>query len=384
MTGPAFAEGRSFHVPSFRIELEGRDLSRTVVADVLEVTFTDSLDAIHSFELNLYDWDPVGLRPRYSSPWDADGRPLRVQGAAVPDFEPGARVALCFGYLDDGELPLVMKGEVVSISPSFPATGSPTCRVRALDGLLRRMQRTRVTDNGGGTDKQIVDRLCQGHVTVRWEGPESEGDARKNVEIDGMLYDEVFKRAQGYGLSMTTEPDGSALTLGRPAAARTAPVATLEWGRTLLSFTPALSTAGQYSEVVVRAADPDAQAGRRQIEVTRTWKDVGLKPSALGPAGAAGLDAAVRGVPLVIKPADVRTRADAEKAGDKKLQELAADLIKGSGSSLGLPELRAGRIVTMAGLGARFDGEYRLTRTTHSFGASGYTTTFDARKEVLD
>ena len=50
---------------------------------------------------------------------------------------------------------------------------------------------------------------------------------------------------------------------------------------------------------------------------------------------------------------------------------------------MGLPQLRAGRAVTMTGLGARFDGFYRLVKTTHTLGGSGYTTTFDARKEVL-
>ena len=38
----------------------------------------------------------------------------------------------------------------------------------------------------------------------------------------------------------------------------------------------------------------------------------------------------------------------------------------------------------MAGMGARFDGTYRLTQTTHAIGGGGYTTTFQVRKEVLE
>lgn len=389
MSAAAFYQGRSFHVPSFKIELDGRDLTRLVVADVLEVSFTDDLEAIHSFELILHDWDPVGLHPRYSSPWDADGKPLRTDGGTVPDFEPGARVSLYFGYLEDGELPRVMDGEVVSISPSFPAAGSPTCRVRALDAFLRGLQKTLVEGNYDGTDKEIVDRLCrENHVTVRWDGPGNEGAAATKVEVEGTLYDEIATRAKRYGLSMMTEPPGPAggdpvLVLGRPALAKVTPVVDLEWGRTLISFTPALSAAGQVSEVVVRAADPEAEGDERQIEVIRTWSDVGLDPSAIGPAGTAGLETAARGIQQIIKPDDVRTRADAERAGDDRLRELAADLVKGSGSSIGLPQLRAGQVVTLKGLGARFNGDYRLTRTTHSLGRSGYTTTFDARKAVL-
>ncbi len=389
MSAPAFYEGRSFHVPSFRIELEGRELTRSVVSDVLEVSFTDDLEAIHSFELTLYDWDPVGLRPRYSSPWDAEGRPLTVDGVTVPDFEPGARVSLYFGYVEDGELPLVMAGEVISISPTFPASGPPTCRVRALDAFLRGLQKTQVLGNYDGTDKDVVDRLCADNgVTVRWDGPDNEGEPKNKVEVEGTLYDEIAQRAEAYGLSMMTQPAGAGggdpvLLLGRPTATKAQPVARLEWGRTLASFTPALSAAGQISEVVVRAADPDAEGDDQQIEVTRTWSDIGLDPSAIGPAGSTDLERAVGGVQEVFKPDGVRTRKDAEKAADKRLQDLATELITGSGSSVGLPELRAGQVVTMAGLGARFDGDYRLTKTTHSLGGGGYTTTFDARKEVL-
>ncbi len=72
------------------------------------------------------------------------------------------------------------------------------------------------------------------------------------------------------------------------------------------------------------------------------------------------------------------------RAALARLREVAADLITGSGSAIGLPTIRAGKTVTMDGLGARFNGTYRLTQTTHAIGGSGYTTTFQARKEVLE
>lgn len=378
---------RQFHVPAFRIELAGRDLTNLVVADVLEVSFSDDLTTLHSFELTLYDWDATARRPRYSSPWDEQGRPLANGAGAVPDFEPGAQVSLFFGYREDGDLPLVMAGEVVSISPSFPASGPPTCRVRAVDAFQRELQKTRVEGNYDGTAKQIVDRLCrENSVATRWNGPDSEGETRSKVEVEGTLYDEIVKRVEEYGLSMVTappEPPGRDPVLLLTKAVAADPVVELEWGRTLTSFTPALSTAGQVAAVVVRGANAEAEDGERQIEVKRTWADVNLDPSAIGPARSTDLEAAVRGTTEVIKPDRVLTRTDAEKAADARLQELAQDLVTGSGSTVGLPDLRAGRVVTLKGLGARFNGDYRLTKTTHSLGAAGYTTTFDARKEVL-
>ena len=389
MTAPLTS--RSFHTPAFRIELGGRDTGRAVIADVLEVSFSDDLDAIDSIEFTLHDWDPVALLPRYSSPWDENGTPLRLSadGSDVPVFEPGAQVALYLGYLEDGELPLVMAGEIVSLTPSFPASGVPTCRIRALDALQRRMQRTEVEGNYAGTPKEVVDRLCaENDVVIRWAAIDAEGKAQDRVEVEGTLYEQVAEAATLFGLSMFTvlpdDPGGDpVLYLARPAAENDTPVAEFVWGRSLVSFSPVLSTAGQVAEVVVRGGDPAAKDGERAIEVIRSWSDVGLLPSALGPAGVAGIDAAVGKVREIIKPPGVASREDAEREALAHLRKLAETLITGSGKSVGLPELRAGQTVEMAGMGARFNGVYRLTRTTHSLGGSGYTTTFDARKEVL-
>lgn len=391
MTAETFYSGRNFMAPAFRIELDGQDAGREVISDVLEVSFTDDLENIDSFEFVLHDWDPVALRPRYSSPWDENGQPFTLYdgGPQVPNFEPGAKVSLFLGYLEDGDLPLIMEGEVVSLTSAFPASGSPTCRVRALNAFLRSMQKVRVEDNYSGTPKEIVDQLCaENDITVQWAALEAEGESEENVEVEGILYDEIASRASEYGLSIMTIPaerpgDSPILYLAAPSKGNDAPVAEFIWGRTLISFTPALSTASQVAEVVVRGGDTDQEGDAQNIEVVRTWSDIGLSPSALGPAGVADIETAVRGVREVIKPDNVATEADAERAALARLRELAAELITGSGSAIGLPTIRAGTTVTMSGLGARFDGTYRLTQTTHAISGGGYTTTFQARKEVL-
>ena len=62
---------------------------------------------------------------------------------------------------------------------------------------------------------------------------------------------------------------------------------------------------------------------------------------------------------------------------------MAKNLVTGSGSTVGLPELRAGRPVYIRGLGRRFSGRYLVTSSTHALGDSGYTTQFEARMEEL-
>ena len=56
----------------------------------------------------------------------------------------------------------------------------------------------------------------------------------------------------------------------------------------------------------------------------------------------------------------------------------------GSGAVVGLPGLRAGTKVEIGGLGERFNANYYVTDTTHTIGASGYQTSFNARLDLPD
>lgn len=386
----SFYTDRAFFAPAFRIRLNGQETGREVIADVLEMSFTDDLENIDSFEFVLHDWDAVRRRPKYSSPWDQNGKLLTLSegGPPVPLFEPGTEVSLYMGYIEEGDLPLIMKGEVVSLNPSFPASGVPTCRVRALDAFQRGLQKIEVEGNYSGTKKEIVERLCsENDVTVRWSPIDEEGSPQEEAPIEGILYEEIAKRAKDYGLSMVTIPSESEdedpiLFLAAPEKDQSPPVAEFEWGKSLVSFSPVLSAKNQVAEVVVRGGHPDA-GGDGRIEVTKTWSDINISKSAIGPAGTTDVEGIAQGLREVIKPDDVRTEADAARAALKHLREMARTLITGSGSSVGLPALRAGATVTLKGMGARFDGTWRLTQTTHSISGGGYTTGFQARKEVL-
>jgi len=56
-------------------------------------------------------------------------------------------------------------------------------------------------------------------------------------------------------------------------------------------------------------------------------------------------------------------------------------MVKASGTTIGLPLLKAGTRVSISSVGARLSGIYFITRTQHIFNDSGYITKFDARRE---
>ena len=57
------------------------------------------------------------------------------------------------------------------------------------------------------------------------------------------------------------------------------------------------------------------------------------------------------------------------------------ELVKARGTTVGLPDLVAGRRIQIGGVGARMSGTYFVTSTTHTINDSGYFTTFNARRE---
>ena len=249
-------EGQTFYAPRFEIKLRGQSLSREVIRDVLEVRYSDSLDGLDAFEFTLHDWDPVLREPKYSSPFDAAGRPRTADGAPVPSFDPGARVELYLGYYPEAPR-LIMTGQVVSLSPSFPAGGTPTLRVRALSLLysLQRAQVVRAFENK--KDSEIAEAIGR-DLGIAVEIPP--GQKAAEVPYDYILiqneYPIVFLMARarrlGYDLhvKLPEDDDGEpVLFFGRSPTSRV--THRLTWGRSLVQFSPTLKTKGQISKVVV-------------------------------------------------------------------------------------------------------------------------------------
>jgi phage protein D len=76
-----------------------------------------------------------------------------------------------------------------------------------------------------------------------------------------------------------------------------------------------------------------------------------------------------------------RNRQEARRYALDRLERLSKDLVTARSSTFGTPDLRAGRKIEISNLGRTFDGQYFIKSTTHTIGAGGYTTSFEARLE---
>ncbi|MEO0974023.1 MAG: hypothetical protein AAFX85_13100 [Pseudomonadota bacterium] len=384
---PIYA-GQTFFAPTFQIKLKGQQLRDDVVRDVLQVSYTDDLENLDSFEFTLNDWDPVQRVPKYSSPFDEGGQPVTTIGnQAVANFEPGAIVELYMGYQGGEDPTLMMTGQIVSISPNFPASGNPTLRVRALN-LLFTLQRGQevVVYEDGETDSEIAEDIAS-RLGVEIEippGQQAQETPSTYVVINNqypILFLARLARRRGYDLYVSLSQDGETSTLffGRKANAET--TYELEWGRSLVQFTPTLKTKGQVSRVTVRGWDPTQSGDDRTIEGEATLEDLGLEmPDA---ELLREIDSALAESYEEVVDQVIQSQEEADFLALGILRENVRGLITGRGSTVGFPALRAGRRVRLSGMGVRYSGDYMVTKTTHTIGASGYTTQFEARMEVL-
>jgi len=347
-----------FWVPAFELKLRGRPIAKDVIRDVVSVSYKDSITDIDSFEVVINNWD-------------AGKRTFKFSDDTL--FDPGAEVELRMGYRGRNEMELMITGEITSLRPAFPASGPPTLTVSGLNLLhrLRKQQESKTyTDKTDSEIAQVIGDRLGVKVTT-----EPLNEPRHAYLVQDNAYDIVFllerARAEGYDL-FVVEPGGS-LYFG-PSTKVTRANYELTYGRSLIEFQPTLTTAHQVGAVVVRGWDP---VRKEKIEYRAELGELDTQ------AIAGGARKSFEKRSEIVADRIVESPAEARQLAVETLQQIAKGLVTATGSTVGLPRLRAGSVLEIGGLGSRFAGRYFVTETTHAIGDGGYTTQFGCRREEV-
>jgi phage protein D len=146
----------------------------------------------------------------------------------------------------------------------------------------------------------------------------------------------------------------------------------------LLDFSARLTTMGQVEEVSVQGWN--AKDKKELIARSRTGDERPMGGSASGPA-ATGRAFSGTGHTTVHMP--LLSQAEANQLANGWFGEMALRYVEGHGTCIGQPDLRAGTLVKIDGLGRRFSGSYYVTSTEHSYRPNvGYRTTFSVRRNA--
>lgn len=371
MSSPAIPiyTGQDFYVPSFLVKLQDQPLGQDVINDVIQVSYRDSVDSIDSCDLTVNNWDAHDLAFKYSD---------------TALFNPGKKVELWMGYLTGDGLRLMLVGKITSLRPSFPSSGQPTLTVSGQNLLhhLRGQQSNAPYEDLKASQiaRQVAGRM---QIDLRTD-PEAEAKEspypyiRQNNEYDIVF---LMKLAEEHGYELYVEERGhrgsaekSRVYFGPPRGRKI--VYELHYGSSLIEFQPSLITSGQVEQVKVNGWDSENKC---KISYTSQFKNLEGKP--LNGDEEAKIEQSFAERRDVIGHRPVNSQQEARRLGDKSHERIGRGMLTATGSTIGLPALRAGSMVRISGVGERFSGMYFVTSTTHTLSDSGYTTQFEARRD---
>ena len=273
-------------------------------------------------------------------------RHARVQVQRPDAVRSRASASSCaMGYR--GALRTMIKGEITSLRPSFPAGGGSTLAISGLNLLHRFRTQQESHTYASKTDSEIAagDR---GRLKVTDRGAERAGRAGFKYLIQDNQYDIIFlmERARRIGYDLFVEEgDGSAST--EPSSSTAVdqvhhPTYRLTYGKSLIEFQPELTTANQVGQ------GHRARLGQRPEGSDRVHRHArrDRRPRASAPRGGQDeIDKSVEQKAEIIATKPVESEAEARKLAIEILEGIAKDMVKATGSVPGLPDMRAGTVL---------------------------------------
>ena len=262
------------------------------------------------------------------------------------------------------------------VGGAYPAASPPAFVVGAEDGLaaFRRRQRTRMFEHM--SDPQMIAAIAAEHgltVDISLSGtlPVHAVTAQLNQSDAAFLAD----RLNAIGAAMWLEHD--TLVVTDEAGGASLP---LSYGQDLVAFTVGAHLGHQRTAVGVSGWDPRA---KQVILTAATDADLPAGPDGwmsgprvLDQTFGQTVEAIVDEVPATIEEAHALAVAH--------LRSRATAFLTGRGTATGFAALRAGRAVTLQGLGPLFSGGYQVTAVRHEFNhAQGWQTAFEVRRPRL-
>lgn len=359
MTGLNMTESRKFDTltPEFRIAINRADLPLEAKADLVSVTIVDDVTAAGMFSFTLQCWD---------------GSKMEVKWIDDDLFKEGNSVTINMGYID--KMKTLFEGEITGLEPEFLQGESATLTVRGYDRRHRLMRKRKTRTFLKMKDSDIAKQIA-GDWGLRPEVDDTRVTLDYVLQNNATDYVFLVERARRIGYEAIV----TAKTLHfRPRQNNGNAALTLKREVDLLDFNIRFSSIDQVEEVLVQGWNP----GKKEEFVARssTGEEQAMGGTASGPAavkkdfGSTG-DASVR--------LPVQSQEEADQLAKSWLLASAMRYVEGHGVCIGRPDLRAGILVNVEGLGRRVSGSYYVTCAEHSYRPSvGYRTAFTVMRNA--
>ncbi len=327
------------------ILIAGDEVQREMLQQIIEVTVDQHAHLPGTFTIRLHD---PNLNLLDNGPFD-----LTKEIEIKAEKSDGSRVSL-------------IKGEVTALEPGFGEGMIAELIVRGYDKSHRLLREMVSKSYLNKKDSDLAQEIAQA------------AGLNPKVNSTQTVYEHIYQHNQTNLEFLTYRAwrigfecfvaDGK-LYFRKPSGGGAGPK--VKWGEDLLSFHPRINLAEQVDEVVVRGWDPE----KKEVIVGKATNGR-LYPKVQDHKNGADWAKTFGKGRVLIVDLPVTTQAEANALAAARLDEISGAFVEGDGVVFRRPDITAGQMVTIEGLGKRFSGSYLVTRSVHEFTSQGLHTIF--------
>jgi phage protein D len=339
--------------------INGSPVPAEVMSYIGEVVVDDSVELPSMFTFAMMSSDAL----EQDLPW-VDNKKFFAVGNVV-EIKMGER----------NNLTSLITGEITALEPEFVANRLPVFNVQGYD-RRHRLQRGRKTRTFLKKKDSDIAAQIGAEAGLRVQSTGSNTTLDYVVQANQTDWEFLCERARLIGYEVMV---ADRTLFFRPAGNAQKEILTLDMQDDIIEFYPRLSSTGQATEVKVQSwniKDKKAVLGNSKS---------GDEVSVMGgqSSGAKIVQSAFGAAPDVVIDQPVGAQAEADQIAKARFNELILELITGEGTCHGNVNLRAGKVIRIAGIGQRFGGQYYVTSAIHrNSAASGYVTEFRVRRNA--
>jgi Rhs element Vgr protein len=330
-------------VCTFALLVEGQDVAGQFHVMALEV----------NRELNRIPSALIELR-------DGDAAQATFQASEANYFIPGKTIEIKLGYRALNET--VFKGVIVKHAIRVRKNASRLV-VECRDEAVKMSTEAATRHFSGQSDSDIIEQLVSGHG-LRHEVESSGAALEELVQYQATDWDFMLCRAEANGQVVLAD-DGT-IRVMRPSTSGDAALS-LRYGATLIELDAEIDARQQSKEV--RASSWSA-AGQELLQAEGSE----------GPAGSSGnlapadLASVAGGDALVLRHGGGLGQGELQAWADSRLQRERLAKVRGRARCQGLASARPGTVMSLAGVGQRFEGKLYVSGVRHCVSGGNWET----------
>lgn len=344
--------------PEFAVHINGSALPNEAVADMVSISIIEDMDAPSMCAVTLAGWDTVEMKVKWiDDKLFREGNPIEIE----------------MGYRD--HLQPVFSGEITGLEPDFPEGRPPVFTVRAYDRRHRLMRRRKTHSFINLKDSDIASQLAR-ETGLDPKVEDSKVKLPYVLQHNQTDLEFLLWRARRIDYEVVVE---DRTLLFRPRKIEKTAKLTLRRDIELLEFRPRMTTMGQVEEFTVRGWNPKE---KKEIVAHSTAGDLAtaMGGTVSGPSNVREVFSKT-GSTLVTTP--VQSQEEADRIARQRFSEIALGYVRAEGNCIGDPQLRAGTMIKIEGIGERFSGLYYVRAVDHRYSLQkGYRTGFSARRNA--